>query len=264
MAWRTPFPPSRMPASIECSIKPLVCLQPRRRALTSESPPPPARPSRAAGGAARSVPDRPGRVGESTSVTGPSPSRGRRCRLPRASQARTGRASPLPPAQPPRAAGGARTAHTHPAVICAVRWGHGALVPGLSVCCVGWAGVLCALDRQQRATATVSGYRAGRTLDPSHHGRGQRAVQVGWHPDRPVFSGATCPGIRMRALAGRVPTLLTAAGASPRCDRAHASQPAWGAALSGSAARTQMPCARARSGTGRPAGHPEPGPDFPR
>ena len=26
MAWRTPFPPSRMPASIELSIKLVVCL----------------------------------------------------------------------------------------------------------------------------------------------------------------------------------------------------------------------------------------------
>jgi hypothetical protein len=26
MAWRTPFPPSRMPASIETSIKLVVCL----------------------------------------------------------------------------------------------------------------------------------------------------------------------------------------------------------------------------------------------
>ena len=40
------------------------------------------------------------------------------------------------------------THHYHPAACSAVRLGHGAGVPGLSLCCVCWAGVLCAPDRQ--------------------------------------------------------------------------------------------------------------------
>ena len=35
MAWRMPFPPSRMPASIEFSIKLFVCLSASRRALSA-------------------------------------------------------------------------------------------------------------------------------------------------------------------------------------------------------------------------------------
>jgi hypothetical protein len=73
--------------------------------------------------------------------------------------------------------------------------------------------VLCAPDRQQRATATASGCRAGRSQATSLRvALGQRADQAGRPPGRLVVSGTSCPGSRMRSLAGRVPALLTAAG----------------------------------------------------
>jgi hypothetical protein len=99
------------------------------------------------------------------------------------------------------------------AVICAARLGLRAVGPGLSPRCVCWAGVLCAPDRQQRATATASGCRAGRSQATSLRvALGQRADQAGRPPGRLVVSGTSCPGSRMRSLAGRVPALLTAAG----------------------------------------------------
>jgi hypothetical protein len=66
---------------------------------------------------------------------------------------------------PPSAAGGAvLITPTRPSSAPSA-WDCWACVPGLSLCCVSWAGVLRALYRQRRATATVSGI-PGRTQYP--------------------------------------------------------------------------------------------------
>jgi hypothetical protein len=124
-----------------------------------------------------------------------------RCRPLQASQARAGRVISSATVPAPLCGRRCCTITTTRPSSAPSSWGHGAGVPGPSLCCVRWAGVLCAQDSQRRAAATASGI-PGRAQGP----------HVGRPPGRPIVSGNLCQACSMLAPAGRAPARPTAAG----------------------------------------------------